>query len=128
MKKNLMILATAAAMLGALPASASAKVRGCDYRLSSITQAELALDQAQRRGIGIAEAQAQLARARGAAIEERCVVQKVRWDGGRDRGPRWEERRQARARYDHLIAAGYRRGLSRVEFRELMELGKRFDR
>lgn len=128
MKKNLMILATAAVMLGALPASADAKARGCDYRLSGITQAELALSDAQRRGIGITEARAQLDRARAMAIDEGCVIQKARWDGDRDRDHRWDERKRARARFDHLVAAGYRRGLSRVEFRELMELDKRFDR
>jgi hypothetical protein len=128
MKKNLLILATAAVMLGALPAGASAKERGCDYRLSGITQAEVALTDAQKRGIGITEARAQLDRARSMAIQEGCVIQKARWDGDRDRHERWDERKRVRARFDYLIAAGYRRGLSRVEFRELMELDKRFDR
>ena len=133
MKKNLMILATAALMLAALPAHASAKERGCDYRLRGLTEAELALDHAQKRGSGIAEARAQLDRARATAFAEGCFVEarknsrieKVRWDD-RERGPRWEERREARRRFDYLIAAGYRRGLSRQEFTQLEQLRERF--
>ena len=135
MNKTLLILATATLALGALPASASAKVRGCDYRLRGITEAELVLADAHKRNIGILEARAQLARARDAAAEEGCFVEarrdarieKARWDGDHDRRDhRWEERRQARARYDYLLNAGFRRGLSRREFTELWELREQF--
>jgi hypothetical protein len=125
MKKTLLTLATATAILAALPASAEAKLRGCDYRLRSINEAELALDHAQQRGTGIGEARAQLARARTVAFEEGCLIEKARWDG--DRRPHWDDRRQvARERFDYLKAAGYRRGLSRKEFRELEDLRDRF--
>ncbi len=140
MNRTLMLLATATLTLAALPASASAatKLRGCDYRLRGVTEAEITLSQAEQRGIGVAEARAQLARARDAAYEEGCFVESrrepridsriehARWDGWRER--RWANARERQhARFDYLVSAGLRRGLSRAEFAELVELGKRFD-
>ena len=133
MKKTLMILATATLAFTALPASAHAKVRGCDYRLRSLTEAELALDQAQDRGIGLEAARAQLARARETAFEEGCLVDArpapriapIRW--GDDHRYGWHDQRPSpRVRFERLIELGYRRGLSREEFCELQELHKRF--
>jgi len=41
--KTLLVLAAATLSFAALPAEASAKIRGCDYRLQSLTDAEIAL-------------------------------------------------------------------------------------
>jgi hypothetical protein len=129
--KKFFVLTAAALAFTALPAQASAKERGCAYRLASLTEAEGAVAQARSRGIRIAEAQAQLARARATAHDEGCFaprtpprIEPIRYDGRRD--DRWShDARSPRARFERLIDIGYRRGLTRDEFRELEQLRKR---
>jgi len=72
--KNLVITGLALAALFGLPTESSAKDRGCDYRLTGISQAHENLAVALRHGGNVELRRAQLRRAEIKAAEERCFV------------------------------------------------------
>jgi hypothetical protein len=130
-----------------LPGPALSKDRGCGNRLAVVAESERVLQEAFRSGHGIDEARAAFVRAREKAFEEGCLVG-TRWDRNTryDSDPRYrdsnsrgfdsrrfDDRSYAREDYlrqrrDELVQLGYRRGLSRDEFRELEELRNRVGR
>jgi len=141
-------------VLSALPGLAPAKERGCANRLAVVAETERVLVEALRSGQKVDEARSNFVRAREKAYEEGCLAG-TQWDRGTqyDRDPRYRDpfadndsrdyynenrndnrgngygrERQLRQRMDDLVALGYRRGLSRDEFRELEDLRQRFGR
>lgn len=130
--------------LSALPGPATSKERGCGNRLAVVAETERLLQEAFRTGKGVDEARANFVRAREKAFEEGCLSG-TRWDRNSryDRDPNYRDPRyaeddrrryygdrddQLRRRRDELVQLGYRRGLSRDEFRELEELRNRVGR
>ncbi len=128
-----------------LAGPALSKERGCGNRLAIVAESERLLQEAFRTGKGVDEARAAFVRAREKAFEEGCLSG-TRWDRNTryDRDPNYRDPRyaddfdrrrnwgdredQLRRRRDELVQLGYRRGLSRDEFRELEELRNRFGR
>jgi hypothetical protein len=131
-------------MLFLLPGPATSKERGCGNRLAVVAETERLLQEAFRTGKGVDEARANFVRAREKAFEEGCLGG-TRWDRNTryDRDPNYRDPRYAndfdhnrrdyreqdlRRRRDQLVELGYRRGLSRDEFRELEDLRNRIGR
>ena len=126
-----------------IPGPAAAKERGCGNRLAIVAESERVLQEAFRSGQGVDEARANFVRAREKAFEEGCLSG-TRWDRNSryDRDPNYRDPRYAddfdqrrnyreqdlRRRRDQLVELGYRRGLSREEFRELEDLRNRLGR
>ena len=144
--KHAISLTVLALSLLALPGPATSKDRGCGNRLAVVAESERVLQEAFRTGQGVDEARSAFVRAREKAFEEGCLGG-TRWDRNTryDRDPNYREpnsrddfdsnRRygysredQLRQRRDELVQLGYRRGLSRDEFRELEELRNRIGR
>ena len=81
--KTFLISTLAVAALMAAPDSASAKVRGCAYRLAGLDDARFELRRARLEGGNVELARAQLRRAESKAREERCFFERRRFDGKR---------------------------------------------
>ena len=145
--KHAISLSVLVLSLLALPGPATSKERGCGNRLAVVAESERVLQEAFRTGQGVDEARAAFVRAREKAFEEGCLGG-TRWDRntrydrdpnyrdpndreGFDSGRRYDDRSREqylRQRRDELVQLGYRRGLSRDEFRELEELRNRVGR
>jgi hypothetical protein len=142
MKRALSFILLALSLL-ALPGPAISKDRGCGNRLAVVAESERLLQEAFRTGQGVDEARNNFVRAREKAFEEGCLSG-TRWDRNTryDRDPNYQDRGrddfdsnrrysredQLRQRRDQLVQLGYRRGLSRDEFRELEDLRNRIGR
>jgi len=141
--KAFLVTAAAVLTLAGMPADASAKVRGCAYRLGGLRDAKIALDQVHRAGKTgdeLNHARAQLQRAEDRAREEGCFARPVvivpdrsrsHWNSHRDRFDRAHDRRDVRdhralqRRVNELEYVGRRRGLTRAEYNELQALRRR---
>jgi len=108
MKSSLMLVAAAALTFAGMPSEASAKDRGCEYRLTGIRDAKIALYQvvkAGKQGDELNHAKAQLQRAEERAREEGCFDRRIvivddRNRGYDDRGNRGYNDRSDRGYYD----------------------------
>jgi hypothetical protein len=150
--KSFLMLAAAALTFAGVPFEASAKERGCEYRLNGLRDAKIALFQvvkAGKKGDELDHAKAQVQRAEERAREEGCFDRRIvivderdRFDRGRDRFDRDRyyrdrnhngypdriDRRDERAlrnRMEELEYLARRRGLSRAEYNELQALRRR---
>lgn len=142
MKRAIPLILLSLSLL-ALAGPALSKERGCGNRLAVVAESERLLQEAFRTGHGVDEARNNFVRAREKAFEEGCLTG-TRWDRNTryDRDPNYRDPRyaedqgrrsyyreeQLRQRRDELVQLGYRRGLSRDEFRELEDLRNRIGR
>jgi hypothetical protein len=147
--KSFLMLAAAALAFAGMPFEASAKERGCEYRLNGVRDAKIALFQvvkAGKKGDELDHAKAQLQRAEERAREEGCFDRRIvivddrdRFDR-RDRDDRYyrdrnhngfpdridrRDERALRNRMEELEYLARRRGLSRAEYNELQALRRR---